>query len=77
MPDQVDSVFFADCAARSFFDQVANKWSVMILTILEEKPARFSDFMRRLEGITHKALTVELQDVVHSGSQSADRRFML
>jgi DNA-binding HxlR family transcriptional regulator len=54
-------MFFADCAARSFFDQVANKWSVMILTILEERPTRFNEMMRRLEGITHKALTQALR----------------
>jgi hypothetical protein len=42
MPCQVDAVFFADCAARGFFDQVANKWAVMILTLLTEKPTRFN-----------------------------------
>jgi DNA-binding HxlR family transcriptional regulator len=48
-------VFFADCAARSFFDQVANKWSVVILTLLNEKPTRFNEIRRRLEGPTHQA----------------------
>jgi len=67
MPKKVDTVFFADCAARSFFDQVANKWSVMILTILEEKPVRFNEFMRRLEGITHKALTQALRRLERNG----------
>ncbi|UJX39261.1 helix-turn-helix transcriptional regulator [Desulfovibrio sp. JY] len=67
MPEKVNPVFFADCAARSFFDQVANKWSVMILTILEEKPARFNEFMRRLEGITHKALTQALRRLERNG----------
>ncbi len=38
MPSEIDPIFFADCAARSFFDQVANKWSVMILTLLIERP---------------------------------------
>lgn len=60
-PADVDVVYFADCAARSFFDQVANKWSVMILTILAERPTRFNALMRRLEGITHKALTQALR----------------
>ncbi len=67
MPGKVDNVFFADCAARSFFDQVANKWSVMILTVLEEKPTRFNEFMRRLEGITHKALTQALRRLERNG----------
>ena len=67
MTDQVDAVFFADCAARSFFDQVANKWSVMILTVLAEKPTRFNEFRRRLEGVTHKALTQALRRLERNG----------
>jgi len=64
---QVDAVFFADCAARSFFDQVANKWAVMILTILNEKPTRFNELRRRLEGVTHKALTQALRRLERNG----------
>jgi DNA-binding HxlR family transcriptional regulator len=67
MPCQVDAVFFADCAARSFFDQVANKWSVMILTLLSEKPTRFNEIRRRLEGVTHKALTQALRRLERNG----------
>jgi DNA-binding HxlR family transcriptional regulator len=64
---EVDPVFFADCAARSFFDQVANKWAVMILTTLAERPARFNETKRRLEGITHKALTQALRRLERNG----------
>src|SRR5690349_11880816 len=67
MTCQVDAVFFADCAARAFFDQVANKWSVMILTLLIAKPTRFNEFRRRLEGITHKALTQALRRLERNG----------
>lgn len=66
-PANVDVVYFADCAARSFFDQVANKWSVMILTVLAERPMRFNALMRRLEGITHKALTQALRRLERNG----------
>ncbi len=64
---EISDIFFADCAARSFFDQVANKWSVMILTILEEQPTRFNELMRKLEGITHKALTQALRRMERNG----------
>jgi DNA-binding HxlR family transcriptional regulator len=64
---QVDPVYFADCAARSFFDQVANKWSVMILTLLNEKPTRFNELRRRLQGVTHKALTQALRRLERNG----------
>ncbi|MFM0730535.1 helix-turn-helix domain-containing protein [Paraburkholderia sediminicola] len=67
MTCEVDEVFFADCAARSFFDQVANKWSVMILTLLTRKPTRFNEIKRRLEGITHKALTQALRRLERNG----------
>jgi DNA-binding HxlR family transcriptional regulator len=67
MTCQVDALFFADCAARSFFDQVANKWSVMILTLLSEKPTRFNEIRRRLEGVTHKALTQALRRLERNG----------
>jgi DNA-binding HxlR family transcriptional regulator len=67
MPCQVDVVFFKDCAARSFFDQVANKWSVMILTLLTEKATRFNELRRRLEGVTHKALTQALRRLERNG----------
>jgi DNA-binding HxlR family transcriptional regulator len=50
MACEVDTVFFADCAARSFFDQVANKWTVMILTVLSEKPTRFNAIRRVRRG---------------------------
>jgi DNA-binding HxlR family transcriptional regulator len=67
MTCEVDEVFFADCAARSFFDQVANKWSVMILTLLTRKPTRFNEIKRRLEGVTHKALTQALRRLERNG----------
>lgn len=67
MKGEVDLVYFADCAARSFFDQVANKWSVMILTLLNEKPTRFNELRRRLEGVTHKALTQALRRLERNG----------
>jgi DNA-binding HxlR family transcriptional regulator len=62
-----DDVCFADCAARPFLDQVGTKWSVMILTILCARPQRFNEIMRRLEGITHKALTQALRRLERNG----------
>lgn len=67
MACQVDTVLFSDRAARLFFDQVANKWTVMILTLLSEKPTRFNEMRRRLEGVTHKALTQALRRLERNG----------
>ncbi len=39
---------------RPVLEQIANKWSVLILTVLCSRPSRFNEIMRRLDGITHK-----------------------
>lgn len=52
---------------RPILDQVANKWSVLILTVVCEKPSRFNEIMRRLDGITHKALADALKRLQRNG----------
>jgi len=54
-------------SARPVLDQIANKWSVLILTVLCPKPSRFNAIMRRLDGITHKALTEALRRLERNG----------
>ena len=52
---------------RPILDQIANKWSVLILTVVCEKPSRFNEIMRRLDGITHKALAEALKRLQRNG----------
>lgn len=40
---------------------------MLILTVLCPKPARFNEIMRRLEGITHKALADALKRLERNG----------
>lgn len=46
---------------------IANKWSILILTVLCSRPSRFNEIMRRLEGITHKALADALKRLERNG----------
>jgi DNA-binding HxlR family transcriptional regulator len=39
------------------------KWSMPVLYVVGDAPARFSDITRRLEGITDRALSLTLQDL--------------
>lgn len=48
-------------ATRPILDHIANKWTVLILSVLCTQPARFNDLKRRLDGITHKALSEALK----------------
>jgi DNA-binding HxlR family transcriptional regulator len=52
---------------RPILNQIANKWSVLILTVLCYRPSRFNEIMRRLDGITHKALADALKRLERNG----------
>jgi len=57
----------ADCPSRLLLDQIADKWSVLILASLHDAPLRFNAIKRRLEGITQKALTQSLRRLERNG----------
>lgn len=59
--------FSSDCPSRALFDQIADKWSMMVLTVLDDGPHRFNAIMRRLEGVTQKALTQCLRRLERNG----------
>ncbi|WP_345432672.1 helix-turn-helix domain-containing protein [Actinoallomurus vinaceus] len=65
MNDEV--VFRTDCPSRAIIDQIANKWSILILAVLLDEPRRFNDIKRRLEGITQRVLTQNLRRLERSG----------
>ncbi len=67
MPDDIKSVFAAACATRPIIDQIADKWSVMILAVICHEPSRFNAIKRRLEGVTQKALTQALRRLERNG----------
>lgn len=54
-------------STRPILEQVANKWSVLILTVLCSEPSRFNAIKRRLDPITHKALTEALRRLERNG----------
>jgi len=59
--------FSVDCPSRVLFDQIADKWSMMILTVLDDGPMRFNVIKRHLEGVTQKALTQCLRRLERNG----------
>lgn len=55
------------CPCRQLFDQIADKWSMMILTVLDEAPTRFNELKRRLEGVSQKSLSLTLRRLERNG----------
>lgn len=59
-----------DCAFRSFLDRVADKWSLLVITILENSPeqrCRFSGLQRAIPGISQRMLTTTLRNLERDG----------
>ncbi len=56
----------SDCPSRPILDQIADKWSLMVLAVLEE-PRRFNEIKRRLEGVTQRVPTHTLRRLERNG----------
>lgn len=67
MMEQDERIFRANCASRPILDQIADKWSMLILAVLCTEPQRFNAIKRRLEGVTQKALTQALRRLERNG----------
>lgn len=52
---------------RPILENITNKWSILILTVLCSEPCRFNELRRRLDGITHKALADALKRLERNG----------
>lgn len=52
---------------RLILDQIADKWSILILAVLCQQPRRFNDIRRALDGVTQKALTQCLRRLERNG----------
>jgi DNA-binding HxlR family transcriptional regulator len=52
---------------RPILEQIGNKWSILILAVLCTRQSRFNEIMRRLDGITHKALADALKRLERNG----------
>ena len=67
MLNDAEKIFRADCPSRPILDQIADKWSIMILAALCKQPRRFNEIRRVIEGITQKALTQALRRLERNG----------
>ena len=59
--------FDEHCPSRSLFDNIADKWSMMVISVLDAGPMRFNGIKRHLEGVTQKALTQCLRRLERNG----------
>lgn len=65
-PD-VPNVYEANCPTRQVLDLIADKWTVLIIILLKDKPQRFSQLQRGIGGISQKMLAQTLRGLERDG----------
>ena len=57
----------SNCPVRNVLDQLGDKWSVLIITALSERPYRFGELKREIGDISQRMLTQTLRDLQADG----------
>ena len=60
-------VFLADCPARTTLDLVGGTWSVVVVVALGRGPARYTELLDTIGGISKKMLTQTLHRLGDNG----------
>src|ERR1700733_1764661 len=56
--------YAAGCPTRVLLDRIGNKWMVLTLGLIRERPRRFNALRREIEGVTQKMLSQTLRQPV-------------
>jgi DNA-binding HxlR family transcriptional regulator len=57
----------AGCPTRRILDRIGDRWTVLIVSVLGDGDARFSELRRRIEGVSQKMLTQTLRGLERDG----------
>jgi DNA-binding HxlR family transcriptional regulator len=56
-----------DCEVRQILDRIADKWSLLVIALLERRTMRFNELRREIDGISQRMLTVTLRHLERDG----------
>jgi DNA-binding HxlR family transcriptional regulator len=59
--------FNADCPTRLILNRIADKWTVLVVILLQTETKRFSLLQREIGGISQKMLTQTLRNLERDG----------
>ncbi len=67
METRLPDVYAADCPTRQVLDLIGDKWTTLIIILLQDGEKRFSELHRRIRGISQKMLTQTLRSLERDG----------
>jgi DNA-binding HxlR family transcriptional regulator len=60
-------VYNGDCPTRQILDRIGDKWTALIIGLLDERTMRFSELQHSIGGISQKMLTQTLRNLERDG----------
>lgn len=61
------NVYSSACPSRKLLALLSDKWSLLILPLLKDRPMRNAELLRAVEGVSQKMLTQTLRHLERSG----------
>jgi DNA-binding HxlR family transcriptional regulator len=56
-----------DCEVRQILDRIGDKWSLLVIALLDRETLRFTELRRKVDGISQRMLTVTLRQLERDG----------
>ncbi|MET4926761.1 helix-turn-helix domain-containing protein [Streptomyces sp. PSRA5] len=56
-----------DCEVRQILDRIGDKWSLLVIALLDMGTLRFTELRREIDGISQRMLTVTLRQLERDG----------
>jgi DNA-binding HxlR family transcriptional regulator len=64
---RIHDVYDKNCPTRHVLDRIADKYTVLVMVFLQDRPRRFSELLRIITGISQKVLTQTLRSLERDG----------
>ncbi|NTG12629.1 helix-turn-helix transcriptional regulator [Agrobacterium rhizogenes] len=55
------------CEVRQILDRIADKWSLLVIALLEKRTLRFTELKRSIDGVSQRMLTNTLRHLERDG----------
>jgi DNA-binding HxlR family transcriptional regulator len=56
-----------DCEVRQILDRIADKWSLLVIALLDNRTMRFNELRREIDGVSQRMLTLTLRQLERDG----------
>lgn len=67
MTEPLYDVYDSSCPSRAALHRVGDRWTALVIGLLAERPHRFGELRRRIDGISQKMLTQTLRSLERDG----------